>query len=926
MASNNEYDGSITLAVTTKTDVKDVKQSVDSLERSTFGVLSKLSDRLFKMPDAFDGVTQKAKELTSAVSGIDVNNLSGDSKVAKMQIDLAKAQSTAQELRQEIQRLENEKVINPEYEQTLKRSVDLTRQIEQLTIKIQNEGSKSKSYGRDVSKLQQLKQELQSVTQYERQMVAEGSKYIIPDNSAKIDKLRLKLASTETQASKLSSQLAKAGSTNGFSKATSSVSKLGSTASKVTNIFKKLKKTGKDAGDKISGSFKGGLKNVLKYALGIRSFYILWNKTRQALVEGLGTMGKQVPEVRNNLNSLKAAFGNLKNSIATAFQPILTAVTPILVNFINLLTQVINKVAQFTAAITGQRYTYQANAQAASDYADATNSAARAQDKLYKSGLDTFNNYTQDSQSGSGGGANTGTPEPTYSQTQVSADIQEFVKRIKQAWRDADFTEIGTIVGNKLNDALNNIPWNKIQNTANKIGRSIATFLNGFFETPGLFDNLGRTVGESINTALELAKGFVENFHFDSFGTSIANFINGAVRTIRWRDLGKLVSDGLKGAMEAVSSFLTNTDFQGIGRAIVDFISNIDFIGLFAHVPGLFGSLTTAIYSLLVGVVTGLLNNVADLFDELGLNSIAGFLRGISTSLSTAMTTVVNWFKTYILEPIKNFFGIHSPSTVFAEIGGYLIQGLVNGIRGAVNTVTSAISTVYHAVTDKFSDIKTWFTTKFTGAVTAIKTVFNSGNLKAFFNGVWTNIKGCFGSVATWFQTTFSTAWTKVKDVFSKGGKVFTGITQGILNGLKTVINKLIDGINTVIATPFNGLNTALTKIKNVSIMGAKPFKNLISTISIPKIPKLAKGGVIPPNKEFLAILGDQKQGTNIEAPLETIKEGLRQVMLEGYGNNNQGGTYEFVAQLNRHTLFDEFITEAKMRKLQSGQNPILSI
>lgn len=85
-------------------------------------------------------------------------------------------------------------------------------------------------------------------------------------------------------------------------------------------------------------------------------------------------------------------------------------------------------------------------------------------------------------------------------------------------------------------------------------------------------------------------------------------------------------------------------------------------------------------------------------------------------------------------------------------------------------------------------------------------------------------------------------------------------------------------------------------------------------------IPYLATGAVIPPNAPFMAMLGDQKKGTNVEAPLETIKQAVRDVMREN--GRGKGATYSFTAKLDRRTIFNEVITEAKLRQGQSGRNP----
>lgn len=87
----------------------------------------------------------------------------------------------------------------------------------------------------------------------------------------------------------------------------------------------------------------------------------------------------------------------------------------------------------------------------------------------------------------------------------------------------------------------------------------------------------------------------------------------------------------------------------------------------------------------------------------------------------------------------------------------------------------------------------------------------------------------------------------------------------------------------------------------------------------VPTVPYLAKGAVIPPRSEFLAVLGDQKQGNNIETPEALLRKIVRE---ETAGRQAGGGSYRFTAQINRRTLFDEMMKEAQMRRDTSGKNP----
>ena len=165
-------------------------------------------------------------------------------------------------------------------------------------------------------------------------------------------------------------------------------------------------------------------------------------------------------------------------------------------------------------------------------------------------------------------------------------------------------------------------------------------------------------------------------------------------------------------------------------------------------------------------------------------------------------------------------------------------------------------------------------------------------------------------------------AWQKVKDVFSTGGRIWSGIKEGIENTFRAVVNAIIRGMNTIIAVPFNKINSMLNTIRTASFLGISPFQNMwgVNPLPVPQIPMLARGAVIPANRQFLAVLGDQRNGNNLEAP-ESL---LRQIVREEAGG--AGSRYEFIARLDRRTLFDEVITEAKLRKGQTGKNPLVAV
>ena len=209
------------------------------------------------------------------------------------------------------------------------------------------------------------------------------------------------------------------------------------------------------------------------------------------------------------------------------------------------------------------------------------------------------------------------------------------------------------------------------------------------------------------------------------------------------------------------------------------------------------------------------------------------------------------------------------------------MQGLRNGISSLITSAVTVFSDLWAKIQDVFATTSTWFGEKFSSAATNVKNAWSE--IGGFFSGVFVSITSAFSAISTWFRDKFTEAWQAVKDVFSSGGEIFDGIKDGILEGLKAVINALISGINKVISVPFNGINSALKTIKSVDILGVKPF-SWINTISIPQIPKLATGAVIPPNREFLAVLGDQKSGYNYEVPDAKLRQLIRE---ETAGNDN---------------------------------------
>lgn len=205
---------------------------------------------------------------------------------------------------------------------------------------------------------------------------------------------------------------------------------------------------------------------------------------------------------------------------------------------------------------------------------------------------------------------------------------------------------------------------------------------------------------------------------------------------------------------------------------------------------------------------------------------------------------VSEWFKTKVVEPVKQFF-----------------TNLWDGIKQAASDAWETIKGVWTVVSTWFNDT----------IITPVSNFFTNmwNNIKKAASDAWTGIKSVFAPVAEWFENKFRTAWQKVKDVFSTGGKIFDGIKEGIVDAFKAVVNAIIRGINKLIAIPFNAINNMLDRIRNVTILKMQPFRGLIDRFDIPQIPELARGGVLARGQ--MALL--EGRGAEAVVPLENNKK-----------------------------------------------------
>lgn len=242
-------------------------------------------------------------------------------------------------------------------------------------------------------------------------------------------------------------------------------------------------------------------------------------------------------------------------------------------------------------------------------------------------------------------------------------------------------------------------------------------------------------------------------------------------------------------------------------------------------------------------------------------------------------------------------------------------------IKNIFSGVKSFFSEKYEDIKNVFTSVGGWFKDKFESAWGGITNAFKS--VKSWATEKWNDVKNVFKAVPNWFKDTFTNAWENVKNVFSKGGKIFTGIKDGIASTFKTVVNGLIGGINRIIRIPFNAINNMLNKIRNIGIFNLKPFQNLwgYNPLKVPQIPRLAKGGIT--DGPMLAMVGDNPGGREVVSPLDDLLSMMIKAINIADRHNGENTPIELTINFGSTRIYKEIINGINTVNRQAGRNTI---
>ena len=570
-----------------------------------------------------------------------------------------------------------------------------------------------------------------------------------------------------------------------------------------------------------------------------------------------------------------AAVGRLKGALRTLAQPILNVLIPAFTVLVNVITQVVNALSKLVSMIFGT--TADESARAAENLYNqqkALSGVGGAAKKASKSlaSFDEINKLSGDSSSG-GGGA--GAPNFVSSmKDQISAVASLFV--------GAGLLALGAIltfsgINIPLGIALMAIGALTIYSAVSENWGAIKEALQG---------ELGSIVA-IVSVAL-LALGAIFVFGGVNIPLGLGLLVLGAVglaATIaaNWGVIKEALQGEVGQIVAVVSTALLALGavllFTGAGIALGLGLILVGAAGLAAAIVPNWESIVEALQGPLgevIGIISAalLVLGVVLLFTgagvPLGLGLIAVGAVGLAAAIAPNWNFLLDKLKG-VWEDIKAFFnntviggllkakekiaewghnvigkvkdvlGIHSPSTETTQMGDYMMQGLANGINENQGLVLEQFQLVLDNIDTEFLTWQENFMTGFS-------------KFSAEFNKSW---------LAHWSLTNrnFVIQWNYIIGSFQRG------------------INNVIDGLNRLVAAA-----------NSLSDLTGRHYGS-VSRVNIAKlpIPKLATGAVIPPNREFMAVLGDQKSGTNIETPLATMVQAFKQALAEsGYNGGSE--------------------------------------
>lgn len=675
-------------------------------------------------------------------------------------------------------------------------------------------------------------------------------------------------------------------------------------ASGATERMESAAKNVSDSMNTFSKRVSGLFKRVLVFSLITRAL--------QSLRTWLGKTIMKNEEAR-------AAVARLKGALLTLAQPILQVVIPAFITLANVLTRIITLLARIVSKIFGT--TYEKSAAAAKSLYDeqealeGVGSAAKKAGKSMASfdEINQLSSNSDESAGGIGGAGASGEIAPNF-----ASKIKDQITAITELFLGAGLLALGAILtfsgaNIPLGLALMAIGALAIYDAVTENWGGIAELLQG---------QIGKIT--AIVSAALLALGAILLFSGASVPVGLGLIMAGAI------GLAAVAAANWEGPVAELKAVITELTLIVSGAllvigAILTFTGANVPLGIGLMIAGVAGLATAAainwgavkkfvqenVYEIMA-VVSSALLVIGAILTFSGANLPLGIALMAAGAVGLAAVVAINWgsIKQALQGPIGVVTALVSAAllalgAVLAFSGANIPLGIALMAAGAIG-LRAAITANWDTIQSKLrgplgvitallgvSLLVLGAVLLFTGAgiplglgLLAAGGASLAAAIAPNWNFIIDKIKSCWAAVKSFWDKNIAPVFT---------AEWWANLAKNALNGFigvfEAAINGIIDGINFLISC----LNKIHIDIPDwVPVIGGKSFGFNIPPVSKVALPRLAEGAVIPPNREFMAVLGDQKSGTNIETPLETMVQAFKQAM-----NESGGRSQTIILQLN---------------------------
>lgn len=567
---------------------------------------------------------------------------------------------------------------------------------------------------------------------------------------------------------------------------------------------------------------------------GIVSGALLFNVISSALTKMVGWFGSAM----QSSNAFRQSLANLQGAASVAAAPLIQTLGSALSYVINLLATGISYLARFISLLTGKSIgAMKSAAKGMNSYGSAASGAAKDTEKATRSlaGFDEITRLDAPQDNTSGGGGSAGSTAPNYDFVdQTGAGFSSLMDRVQDFW--AAFKEALA-----PSIAAWSAAWEQIKATALAVWPQIQAAAAGLW-TNALQPLLTYLAGTFM-------PGVVNSF-YQAFAPIVGGAISTAIQVFAdffvWACgiLTDAINNILQPALEILLQIWQDM-MAGIQNAW-----NTYGQPLMDGVVAAFRNLESIFSTLYYTVVEPILSNLIDLLQKLWNEHLKQLWDDLLLLFGSVQNTILTFWNN-VLAPLINWL-VASFGPVFSDVFN-AVAGLVSTAVGLMADAIDIILVVLRGLLDFLS---------------------------AVFRGDW-------GAAWNAIAETALAVWDRIK------------------SGIKSAVNGIIGFINGMIQAVVNGLNRAIDAVNTLSFdvpdwvpgIGGSSLGFDFTHITAPQIPYLAQGAVIPPNREFMAVLGDQSHGTNVEAPLATIQEAVAAVM-QDYQDGNLAALGQVLATL----------------------------